>query len=574
MPVTVEEIKRRTNEQTYQRGLDIYRDPKNPLLDPVRRGDELEAYYQGSGRQPYHIVVELDGDSVKSAECTCGYKRGDDCKHIVALLTAYVLQSDIFEARAAEEDPLLHLGRDELIELVRQMLVRYPDLQILIEEPEAARYTPDMIDIGPYREQLEGALRRGRNASDTVYDLAETAERFADQGNYLSAAALYQMILAETLQPDHTAFDESGSLLRSLGLVIDELGKLLRHLHGDDTVRQSIVESLLDAFIWEHNSRFEGLTEEVPEVILAYSDPVDVPALQDRIKPLQQAHLAEGRLQIANTFANLLTYLEALKTDPKLTLTHLRNQGMYTLLFYRLLQMGDVAEASGVARQHITEADDFLDAMLSLIDYDERPRAIQVAASVLKELFNDVIAGWLVNQYRQDEQFEEALKLQRQRMAQHPTLGNYLQLKELAGIMGRWGEIRPRFLQWLGEHDHYETLTEIHLEEQDWAAAWETLEQTKLSDWRYRDLAFEVAEQSRFAMPGLAIPVYLNRVEDYIQAKTRANYQQAAELLKVVRQMHHQLNQDNQWQETIDGIREKHSRLSALLDELEKAALY
>ncbi|MCI0709116.1 MAG: SWIM zinc finger family protein [Chloroflexi bacterium] len=572
MPVTVDLIKRRTNDATYKRGLDIYREER--LLDMALRGDELEAYYQGSGLKPYHIVVEMDGNSVKTASCTCGYKRNDDCKHIVALLTTYMMEPDAFEKRAAPHDPLLELGRDELIDLVNQMLVRYPDLQALVEEPRSEGYTPNIIDIEPYRRELNDLLKhevRSRYAPDHIYSLAETAERFAEQGNHISASALLRMIIEETLEPDHFAFDEEGNLIHALSEVSNGLSDLLRHLNDNDEERMAIFDALLDAFIWEHNTRWENLTEHIPEIILAYARESDIESIRQRIEAQRKDHQQAGRLQAANTYATFLNTLNALDSDPAVILNHLDNQRLYTLLFYKLMQLEDVQEAISVARQHLTDPDDFLDAAATLTDYGYN--ALQMTENVLKTRYDDTIASWLVGQYRAADRYPDALRVQRQRMAQNPGLGNYLLLKELGGIMGQWQDIRPKIMQWLGEKKHYEVLTEIHLEEQDWEAAWKSLGNAGLSEWRYRELEFEVAQQSRFALPQKAIAVYMDRVRENIEAKKRENYQIAVDMLRAVRRMYEQLDKTDTWNATIAEIKEGYKRLSAFQDEIEKAGL-
>jgi uncharacterized Zn finger protein len=200
-------------------------------------------------------------------------------------------------------------------------------------------------------------------------------------------------------------------------------------------------------------------------------------------------------------------------------------------------------------------------------------RAIALAEHRLKLEFDDALAGWLILQYRSRMAYAAALRLQRQRMAQQPSLANYLQLAELARILGQWEEIQPRILQWLADHQHHEVLTEIYLEEQRWREAWNTLAKTSLSEWRYRELAFAVAQESRFAMPHEAIQVFVEHARLNIEAKKRANYHKAVELLQEVRRLYLLIDDERGWLDVMSHIRGEYKRLSALQEELDKAGL-
>ena len=75
----------------------------------------------------YQIPIELDGGSIRSATCTCLYDFGGYCKHIVALLLAYVHAPKQFAARQEPDELLADLGREQWLALVTKLLRERPD---------------------------------------------------------------------------------------------------------------------------------------------------------------------------------------------------------------------------------------------------------------------------------------------------------------------------------------------------------------------------------------------------------------------------------------------------------------
>jgi uncharacterized Zn finger protein len=83
----------------------------------------------------------------------------------------------------------------------------------------------------------------------------------------------------------------------------------------------------------------------------------------------------------------------------------------------------------------------------------------------------------------------------------------------------------------------------------------------------------EVARASREDRPQRALPVYVKAARQQIDQRNRKHYAQAAQLLKVVRNLYLRLNDEAGWQQTISGIRQEFRNLPALQDELNKAVL-
>jgi uncharacterized Zn finger protein len=104
-----------------------------------KRGDTLLAHVEGSSYEPYEVTVELSEHGVIEAYCTCPYDWGGYCKHVVAALLAYTREPDQVIERQAVADLLADLDRDELLDLLTELLSKQPRLIDWVETELAAR---------------------------------------------------------------------------------------------------------------------------------------------------------------------------------------------------------------------------------------------------------------------------------------------------------------------------------------------------------------------------------------------------------------------------------------------------
>ncbi len=95
------------------------------------------------GREPYRVMLELDGDRIARSNCSCPFERGKFCKHQVALF--YHLRERLFArgAMPAEESDLrrfIHeLGEEELRELVLRLANTHAEVRRFLQGEFALR---------------------------------------------------------------------------------------------------------------------------------------------------------------------------------------------------------------------------------------------------------------------------------------------------------------------------------------------------------------------------------------------------------------------------------------------------
>src|SRR5919108_2295442 len=153
-------IHRMASGSSFERGKSYYH--SGAILDPVRQGMELRAECQGSQYEPYQVSATLTGKGVGGITCTCPYSGAGICKHIVALLLAYIHEPQAFRVLPPLEALLAPRSQQELIALIGEMLKRYPDL-ISVVELTAAAQPGRPPDVEAYRRQIRRVL-----CSDTL----------------------------------------------------------------------------------------------------------------------------------------------------------------------------------------------------------------------------------------------------------------------------------------------------------------------------------------------------------------------------------------------------------------------
>lgn len=126
-----EQIQERALDQSFYRGVSLYE--SDAIFLPARRGNQLSAMCVGSSSAAYRVTASFDESGCLTTHCTCPYDWGGDCKHIVALLLTYLLQPEVFRAGEVLREELLSLEKEDLVDIVEQMITRYTGLEDIVE---------------------------------------------------------------------------------------------------------------------------------------------------------------------------------------------------------------------------------------------------------------------------------------------------------------------------------------------------------------------------------------------------------------------------------------------------------
>ncbi|MBU2610541.1 MAG: SWIM zinc finger family protein [Chloroflexi bacterium] len=566
----------------FQRGRNYYHN--GAVFDTVRRGSRIEGYCEGSASEPYHVLVTLAEKGIAGDECTCPMDGG--CKHVVALLLAWVHKPEEFSERQPVNSALAGKTKDELIALVQAMLKREPELERLLDLPMpnisgegGQRRT--RVDAETYRRQIRYAMRDAYDW-EAVFGIAreigsvvDIGDDFAGQDDWENAQIVYQAVLDEAL-PHYMETQDEGDIGSEIGRAVDGLGECLAARAGDTGARRAILASLFEMLKWDVGEGGLGMSDGVPELLREHATTEDRAGIRKwitaEIKNISgsewgQNYRREVWGQLLLSFADEENVDEFLKQAEK--------QGFHQPVFDKLIQLGRLDEALEVAQKHLTTTGwERLQAAQALYAAGRKDDALAFAKAGLPD--KDLrLAAWVAEEYARRGDTAGALELQLTRWQARPEMNLYETLEQLAKKLRQWESLRPRLLTELEKGSHAALLADIYLRDKEWDAAWAVAEnaRTPLPAWGWENLRLHVAQASDKHRPEKAIPAYLDAAERLIAQQGRKNYAAAAVYLRRARDLFNATKKSSEWQKTIADLRQRHRNLPALQDELRKAGL-
>jgi len=116
LKITESMIRTGASPESFQRGEEYYRE--GAVSNTTIQGSLLSGECAGTYAPYYRVQVELDEAGIAETSCTCLYEYGGYCKHIVALLLAYLHHPKSFAARKAPAELLADLDYNDLIAIL------------------------------------------------------------------------------------------------------------------------------------------------------------------------------------------------------------------------------------------------------------------------------------------------------------------------------------------------------------------------------------------------------------------------------------------------------------------------
>jgi hypothetical protein len=249
--LTEAQVRQLATKQSFERGDRYYRD--GAIVSSIRQGSELRADCEGS--HLYFCQATLGGkNGVTAATCACEYDWGGICKHLVALLLTYVRQPNAFDVVPPVEELLASRSQAELVALIAQMVQRHPDLLTLIEI-SAPRPKGKPLDLSTYRRQVQKAFRRQEmeEMAEDLSNLQQAADQLLQQGDWLNAGMLYQLLLTEStkLYDDEVhSIDYDGEVCVVIQDVAEGLGNCLATAQDlDRSIRRDWLMTCFEAYL-------------------------------------------------------------------------------------------------------------------------------------------------------------------------------------------------------------------------------------------------------------------------------------------------------------------------------------
>ncbi|MBA3534274.1 MAG: hypothetical protein H0T73_20325 [Ardenticatenales bacterium] len=568
---------------SFDQGQHLYREGR--LFNTLCRGNQLEGYCEGARHERHRASVVLGSEGIVSDSCTCAI--GTACKHVAALLVAWVHEPRRFPEREAVNETLAKMGRNELMALVQEMLRRAPELERLLDlpllvpgtalVPNEEQRTP--VDAERYRRQLRYAMR-GTSEDDwteSTEDLAreiasivDIGERFGAQGDWENAQGAYQAILDEVLPGYGMLYDE-GEVADELRRAVTGLGDCLEARVKEPRVRRTLLQALLDSVRWNIDYGRVNISGAAPGFIVDYAMPEDREALRQAILAAVAAlpQTERGQSWRHEAWGRLLLELDERDGNVERFLKSAEEEALYWPLFETLVRLGRLEEATHIARHHLTETlEDRMRAAEALEQAGRPLEGLQLAEAGLANDPSEKLAPWLAERYEQNGEPERALALHQSQWKSAPSVELYEMIEELATSLDQWGDLQPTLIEALEQQHRWAMLSRLHLREEAWEQAWEAAGREGAASLR-----LEVAQAAEALHPEWAIQAYTEEAERRIRHRGRDSYAVAARYLRRVRDLYQQAEREQEWKQFIGDLRERYQHLGTFDEQLKKAGL-
>lgn len=573
--LTESDITRYCTEQSFERGEDYYY--RGAISRPIRQGWTLRAECEGSQYEPYRIIVELDEEGIVDASCSCPYDWGGYCKHVVALLLTWVRDPEEFTVIPETDDLLAGKSREELVEIIKAMLKREPDLLTLLEMPSAAsapRQTP--VDPEVYRCQVAYAFGRAEDWYD-VFTVARELESikdigagFAQQGDYLNASIVYLALARESLDRYGELHDE-GDVSGVISECIEALGQCISQAGLDAEERRLWMDDIFELYMWDVNFGGIGFREVVGPALLGLckteDDAAHLESLIRNVMPAAGDDWSSNWKREALVGFLLELYESQSRDQDFIDLAG--EEGFDLAMAHKLFELGRVEEALKVAHEQLSRTHEILDFAQTLHAAGMADDALSLAEEGLKRDFDVTLAGWLADRHEERGNLDPALNLHLQCFEARAGMEIYEKVRALAEQLGCWGDLRGRLIATLEQHGNYHILADVYLLEGEIDQAVALAKGGKL----YEEGVEKVARASEEVRPREAIVLYKGLAQHQISRTNREAYRVAASYLQRVRHLSSELGEEKAWQDYIADLRAQYPRHRALQDELNRAGL-
>jgi len=581
-PFTEETIRAQIGAESFRRGEHYFRG--GMIFNARRAGTTLQAQCHGSGGNIYRVRATIEEGTIADADCSCPV--GGHCKHIAALLLTWLNQPDDFRAIEETDTPLERRTKEELIALIKQMLLRAPDLESLLELPlPTGEKSKQKINPETYRRQVAVAF----GGSDLKYGAAESiavelsatvkiADDFLTQGDIDNAAMIYEAITDGVVENYESVDDESGALGGVAQDCIEGFGKCLEDdaARANAELRERILRALFEVYHFDVDFGGVGLSDGVPGLILKQADDAEKKQVAEWVRTAMKTSRRAGNEYSDNwhrqAYGGFLLRLEANTLDDEAYLRLCREAHRPNDWVTRLLTLNRVDEAHAEAAR----AGDY--ELQGLADIFAQHEQAEVAERLMTERAKTTkdtrIFEWLKELNKQKHNYTDALLWARRINDIRPSREQYREIRELATRVGTWTKVRAELLADFERRKYFDLLTQIHLDEKDIDAALKTVEKTQSGFPHLSpDLRLAVAQAAEETHPRDALRIYLRAAERTIQARDRGAYSGACKYLVRVRTLYQKLGEDEVWQQYLARLKEETKAMRAFKDEMARAKL-
>lgn len=539
------------------------------VTNTVRQGDTLKANVRGSRDKPYRAWAEVRDGEVVAADCSCPVGDGGRCKHVAALLLAYLADPDQFQEVQDLDASLRGRDKAELIALIKQMVRRAPDLESLLAVPLPGGKRAAPPDPDAYRRQATEVIRganpdddwAGEEIAEGLDAVIRLGEDFEHAGDVAGAAAVYRGVAAALSEEGIDYLEGYGP--DPLGRLADGLLRCLDQTPAG-LPREPILRALFEVLALYGDLGVNGDGGDRLDALLATVTPEERRTLAGWLK---QGGRGAERDYRGRMFADLLRRVDADVMDDEAELAHYRQYGMRPELVAKLLALGRPAEAVGVVRTAAADpevlglADQLVAAGLAAdaeAIVGESASARRGDPSTLRWLRDRAVA-------RKDD--AEALRLTRKLFELWPSTTEYDTIRGLTPAAA-WPKARAALLADLDRRKAYWLLVDILLAEGEVGDAIKVVKKHP-----HTGRAEAVARAAETDHPAEAEAIYRALADEQIAHRSREQYRQACVYLGRAAELAARVGRPAEFQQYLHGLVDRHRTLRAFQEEVRAAKL-
>ncbi len=156
-------------------------------------------------------------------------------------------------------------SKAELIALLRRVMERYPDLEMLLELPLPHDTEGTPVDIARIQRQVAHAFGGydeygGGTAVSVIVlnQLADLADEYAERGDWRNAVAVYEAVAQGVLEHYGTVHDEEGDVGAVVHRCVAAMGNALSTA-TDAVEREAILRAIFEVYAWDVHSGGVGI---------------------------------------------------------------------------------------------------------------------------------------------------------------------------------------------------------------------------------------------------------------------------------------------------------------------------
>ena len=583
IPLSLDSIREQSTAKSFQRGEAYYHE--DSVMSLLLRGQNLEAKVAGTEHSGYRVTIELADNCITSVYCTCPYDYDGWCKHIVAVLLAYLNEPNSIEKRltlvqlldgldAEKSHQLIQfLAEDnpELIDQVERFVARIKPVAIASPQEISNQNTPQItVNTKFYSSKVREIIRQGiRGCEDDwdyeedtvsleILELIKDAEDLVEKEEFHNAIAVLKAITAACA----SKWDDD---LTSYGIEPDEVVDVLAQVWTEtilssDLSSQEKLKLKEELEIWQTqwNVDFaiiltalkEGWEEELLQAILQGKVKVE----DTEEKPYYQDDLTLIRLKLLKQKGRHEEYLNLAKAT---------NQTQEYLIM--LAWLDRIEEAIQTAQTEMTTMEEAMALSNALQNQGATEEALQIAQRGLT-LSGDCdykLATWIVELTQELQDPDLILAANLKVFEIEASFEQYTKLKTLAGE--DWNSLKLDLLDLLQTQHGWRVQEEkirIFLAENLVEDAIAGVKQ--ISDYQ-KDLIQLVMDAAMSVQPDWVIEKASKMAEAIMDAGKADHYNQAVNWLKNVKEAYSKSGRRAEWLTYRENLVNLHQRKRKLM---------